>query len=102
MTRTRKRTVIVNKRRFFTAVIIAIVLLNVLAAYVCMPKHTQADAVNKTQTVIVTAGDTLWSIAEEYGGESSDIRDTMYQIKKLNNLKSSDLVVGQSLEIPTL
>ena len=90
MTRTRKRTVIANKRRFFTAVLIAIVLLNVLIAYACIPKHTQADTVNKTQTVIVTTGDTLWSIAEEYGNESSDIRNTVYQIKKLNNLKSSD------------
>ena len=42
---------------------------------------------------IVEPDDTLWSIAEEYGTDS-DIRKTIYDIKRLNQLDSSDLVVG--------
>ena len=42
---------------------------------------------------IVEPNDTLWSIAEEYGTDS-DIRKTIYDIKRLNQLDSSDLVVG--------
>ncbi len=42
---------------------------------------------------IVEPEDTLWSIAEEYG-DDADIRKTIYEIKRLNQLDSSDLVVG--------
>ncbi len=42
---------------------------------------------------IVEPDDTLWSIAEEYG-DDADIRKTIYEIKRLNQLDSSDLVVG--------
>lgn len=100
MKRTKKRTVIVNKRRFFTALTLAIVLVNILFVYAYLPENTQADTVEKTQTITVCAGDTLWSIAQEHGAEDSDVRDTVYQIKQLNDLKCGDLVVGQSLIVP--
>ena len=47
---------------------------------------------------IVEPNDTLWSIAEEYGTDG-DIRKTIYDIKRLNQLESSDLVVGTRILI---
>ena len=48
---------------------------------------------------IVEPYDTLWSLAEEYGTDG-DIRETIYNIKRLNQLESSDLMVGTRILIP--
>ncbi len=101
MTNTKKRTVITNRHRFFTFLVLMTVCVNILFIYLYMPKNTQADAVEKTQCITVCSGDTLWSIAEEHHG-SSDIRNAVYEIKKLNDLKSSDLVIGQELLVPVI
>lgn len=47
-----------------------------------------------TQTYIVVAGDSLWSIAQKFG-------TAVDTIKRLNNLTSDVILVGQSLLIPT-
>ena len=52
-------------------------------------------------------GDTLWSIAERESKnnkyyQDKDIRYIIYDLKKLNNLQSSDLVVGQKIIIPKI
>lgn len=47
---------------------------------------------------IVEPNDTLWGIAEEYGTDG-DIRKTIYDIKRLNQLDGSDLVVGTRILI---
>ncbi len=100
MTNTKKRTIIVNKRRFFSFVLLATLLVNLLFVSVCLPRSTQADAVEKTQEIIVCAGDTMWSIAEEYGSENEDVRNTVYKIKKLNDLNTTSLTIGQVLLVP--
>ena len=62
----------------------------------------------KTKTVNVTKGDTLWSIAREEQEnnayyENKDIRDIIYEIKKLNKLdNNSNLKIGQKLIIKSL
>ena len=100
MMTTKKRTVIVNKRRFFTFVLIVALLVNLLFVYACLPRSTKADMVEKTQQITVYAGDTLWSIAEEYGDKNEDIRNTVYKIKKLNGLKTTSLAIGQKIIVP--
>ena len=57
------------------------------------------------KTVYVTQGDTLWKIAESEQKnnayyEDKDIRDIVYDLKNTNNLKMSNLSVGQELKIP--
>ena len=47
--------------------------------------------------VIVSEGDTIWSIASQIKG---DINKNVYEIKKINNLKNSIIYVGQELQVP--
>ena len=47
---------------------------------------------NGTTVYTVKSGDSLWSIAKKYGV-------TVDHIKKLNNLKTNDLKVGQKLKL---
>ena len=47
-----------------------------------------------SDTYVVQAGDSLWSIAKKFN-------TTVDELKKLNNLTSNTLKIGQKLKIPT-
>ncbi len=49
----------------------------------------------------VSQGETLWEIAEEYCPEDMDCREYIYEVKELNNMKTSDLAVGQTITLLT-
>lgn len=49
--------------------------------------------------IIVSPGDTLWSIAKAVN-PSQDPRETIYEIKTMNALNSSQVFPGQVLTIP--
>jgi nucleoid-associated protein YgaU len=50
-------------------------------------------------SVVVQAGDTLWSIASSLGG-TGDVRALVDEIQRLNHLQGADLVPGQVLQLP--
>lgn len=50
--------------------------------------------------VTVHPGDTLWSLAREYGPEGADIRDTVDWIQRENGLSSPLLRPGQRIVVP--
>lgn len=52
------------------------------------------------ESVVVSSGDTLWSIAEEVA-PGHDPRDVVDQIARLNVLNGVAVQVGQQLAIPT-
>ncbi len=55
---------------------------------------------DETTVVTVRPGDTLWAIAEKYGDHTGDIREFIYNIKRLNGLQSSAVSPGQVLVVP--
>ena len=95
----RKRTVIVDRKKFFRFILISVLLINFIIFGLIAPQRTNADEVLEPVTVTVKSGDTLWSIANEYC-KDGDVRDFVYEIKKENSLKNSNLYVGQKLLIP--
>lgn len=54
----------------------------------------------KVEDVTVKSGDTLWNIAKRYYNSNADLREIIYEIKKINNLSTSDLRPGQQIKIP--
>ena len=50
--------------------------------------------------VIVQNGDTLWNLAKRYYGENTDLREVIYEIRKINNMNNSDIRPGQKIKIP--
>ena len=96
--------VIKNWKKFLRAILIiigVIIFINLL-----IPDKSFSHQEIEFKTVAVSNGDTLWTIAKDEQEENAyyegkDIRDIVYNIKKVNNLKSSNLKVNQTLEIPT-
>ncbi|MDO5688486.1 MAG: LysM peptidoglycan-binding domain-containing protein [Pseudoscardovia radai] len=48
----------------------------------------------------VQPGDTLWEYAEQITPEGGDVRDTVRQIQKLNDMDTPTLYAGQRLVVP--
>ena len=54
---------------------------------------------DKYITVVVQSGDTLWTLAREYGPKDQDVRQTIYEICRLNDIQASDLKAGDQITI---
>ena len=79
-----------------------IVLAVVLTALV-VTMATRADDVTPvaSRSVVVSEGDTLWSIAER-AGPGQPLSVTMAEIRTLNDLPDSTVRVGQRLLLPAM
>ena len=101
-----KKFRITNKKKFIRSmsimflIIIGIILLFSKSS-LSHNEHTSYD------TIIVVRGDTLWQIALNQQKnnpyyENKDVRDIIQNIKNINGLTNSGLIVGQELKIPTI
>lgn len=97
---------IVNKTKFVRSIVILvsiIIFISILFSNNITLSHGELQYKQR----YVNKGETLWEIAtseltsNEYYN-NADIREIIIDIKKVNNLHSSVLQVGQKLEIPTL
>ena len=69
-------------------------------ALILSAQITNASSERESITVTVHKGDTLWSIAKEYGNDNQDVRKTIDEIKEMNHMQNSTLISGQSIKIP--
>ncbi len=91
----RKKYVLKNKKRFFSFVFLIIFLTFTLIYTVSVAGFNEKQYISVT----VGEGDSLWSIAAKYGG-NTDIRKKIYLIKKINHMDSCDLSENDSLLVP--
>ena len=76
------------KRRSITALVIIIFIIMIFINF-SMAKTDEKDTQVTYENYVISKGETLWSIAEEYKQEGQDTRDYIYQIKKLNSIGST-------------
>ncbi len=105
MTRAQKRRAIQLRRNLYTAVIVSVILI--LAVLLISRFTLKSNAKSEHEmylyytSVTVSAGDSLWSIADEYHTvECGDMRDYIREIKRLNHLATDDIHAGAALVIP--
>lgn len=103
-----KKMKIVNMKKFVRSICVLVGIL--IALILFFPKATLSHNENEHpnyETISVTKGDTLWSIASKQQENNpyyteKDIRDIIKQLKKLNQLENSELQIGQTLKVPVL
>ena len=95
---------IVNKRKFIRSLI-------VLGGLIFLILLGMTNTYSKTEIAYkedyILEGDTIWSVAEEQTNtneyyKNKDIREVVYEIKKLNNIEDGKLEIGQKIVIPYL
>ncbi len=84
-----------NMKRFITFLTILFIGISFLTNMFLNKVFSHEQ--EKYQSIMVSQGDTLWSIAS---GLKGNVNENIYNIKKLNNLDSSNIFIGQELVIP--
>ena len=78
--------------------------LGALSALVAIPAFLQvriyAAGPQHTVTVVVKAGESLWSIADRYTASDANTQDTVDAIKEANHLANSGIAPGERLLVP--
>lgn len=93
----KRRYRLINKKRFATMILIFI-LASVFTGFI-VSAGASSPQVKEYKVFKVEKGDTLWEIASEYS-RNSDIREYIYNIKKLNKLSGDIIYEGQVLLLP--
>lgn len=86
---------IVNRKKFIRSIAIVIFLLIAIFNVSIAKSNNEEEIIDYT----IAPGQTLWSIAREYTPNSKDIRETIYEIKQLNNMTDSTIYPGQTIQI---
>ena len=74
-----------------------LVLLLIIALFVIFARDAQSEKVQSYKEYTVQANDTLWGIVSENYDNTINKQEKIYQIKKINNLSSSELKIGQKI-----
>lgn len=86
------------RRKGKKKIILILVLVCVLA--VSFTKIVHGNSKVSYDNIVVYKGDTLWSIALKYNPKNKDVRKTLYEIQKINNLNTVIITPGQELIVP--
>ncbi len=88
----------IDKNKLFRALMVFSLTVFMLIQAATMAFSYIPDSEREYKTVVVSSGDTLWSIACEYAG--GDVRNKIKDIKNFNNLTSDVLTVGEHIRVP--
>ncbi|OPX43716.1 cell division suppressor protein YneA [Ruminiclostridium hungatei] len=92
----KKKYALKNRARFFTFLF----SVSLIAFIIVYTASVSGYAEPSYQKVTVRSGDSLWSIAREYCDDRHDIREYIYNVRKINNMDSSLLMADTTLLIP--
>lgn len=96
----KKRLVIANKFRFTVFMVCTFLLLFSVVGTAIGINTAQSAQITEYHQVYVQSGDTLWSLANQYGAKNVDKRKIIYEISSLNNLDNNYIYPGQKLKVP--
>ena len=95
----KRRYRIKNKFRFITFVALMVIAVSMLmgAVFPVSASHQQELSYKEVK---VQYGDTLWNIARTYGSSNMDVRETVYEICRINGVEAGSIYPGQVLKVP--
>ena len=84
-----------NIKRFMLSLTILFIIISFLCSMITTKVFSYTAP--KYDRIVISEGDTLWSIASNLKG---NINENIYNIKEINGLKTSYIYVGQEILIP--
>jgi LysM repeat protein len=91
----KKKYLLKNKPKFF----IFLFFISLIVSTVIYTASVSGYKEPEYQSIIINSGDTLWSIAEKYS-QNNNIREYIYNVKKINNLDSSIVYENTAIIVP--
>lgn len=91
---------VANKLRFTVFVVLMILILTTAISFALGLNTAVSLTVSEYMDVPITYGDTLWSIAEAYMPTDNDIRESVYELCKINDISASELYAGMTIKVP--
>lgn len=89
-----------KKNKLFKKILVLSILCVILIPLTSKALSPSSASKVSYSKITVCSGDTLWTIASENIRNNDDIREFVYNIKKINNLNSAIINPGQELLIP--
>lgn len=91
-----------RKQKSNKVVVNILFILGLLFIYTLFTNFNLADKQITTNEVVVQSDDTIWNLAKNAckDNENLNVQNVVIEIKKINNLESSNIYVGQVLNIP--
>lgn len=100
--RKRSHVRIVNRKRFFTMILLLVAILSTSLISLTFGDSEQGK---KYIQVTVSEGDTLWSISSKFNDtffeNTKDVRKIIYIVAKENNIENNIIHPGDVLLIPS-
>ena len=95
----RNRKYIINRTKIVRNILFLLalfIIFNIFTSQIFGKKEL------KTAEITIKNGDTLWGISSNICKKDSslNIQEVIYDIKEINSLESSNIVVGSSIYIP--
>ncbi|WP_432409545.1 LysM peptidoglycan-binding domain-containing protein [Wukongibacter sp. M2B1] len=96
-----KKLRIVNRKRFMLSMtIIMIILFFLISNVFALVNRAEGYEAPKYKEIVVKGGDTIWELARDHGPKNIDIRKTVHEIGRINNLHNYDVFPGQIVKVP--
>lgn len=89
-----------SRIRFTLFVAFVIVLITTFVNFALGLSVANSATITEYAQVEISSGDTLWSIAEEYMPANDDIRKSVHQLCKINDISAADLQTGMIIKVP--
>ena len=89
-----------SKPRFITFLVIMTFMIIGGIGFAAGSFDSTASTVDEYTTYTVGYGDTLWSIADEYKSDRTDVRKAIFVISDINGISAEELQPGMELTIP--
>ena len=89
-----------NRVRFTLFVVLVILFVTTCANFALGLSTADSATIVEYLEVQVKSGDTLWSIADTYMDDNSDIRRSVYELCQINDINASQLQAGMTIMVP--
>ncbi len=99
----KKKFKVVNRTRFYIFVTMILLIGGIVTNTILSTAKAYSNPVDiPFEEVIVSEGDTLWFIAIDFMPKNYDVREMIYNIRQLNEMKTASIHPGDIIKIPII